>query len=122
MGVALLERRHLPAEYKLRILPEADAVTEPGELGALLRREGLYSSLLSSWRRDREAAARERMGRKRGPKPSRNPLARRVAELERQNGRLQRRLRQAETIIAFQKKVSEVLGIPLSSPDSDESD
>lgn len=119
---AKAQRRRFTAEYKLRVLQEADACTAPGEIGALLRREGLYSSHLSKWREDREQAALERLGRKRGPKPSRNPLAQRLAEVERENAKLQRRLKQAETIIAFQKKVSEILGIPLSSSDSDGND
>jgi transposase-like protein len=116
-------RRHFSAEYKLRILREADAV-EGGELGAFLRREGLYSSHLSVWRRQREDGSLEglapkKRGRKGKPK---DPLAERNAELERENRKLKKRLEQAETIIEFQKKVSEILGIPLKSPESEESD
>ncbi len=118
------ERRQYPAEYKLRILREADQCGEPGEVGALLRREGLYSSLLSSWRRQRKegtltALQPKKRGRK--GKPT-NPLAKRVAELERQNRKLRKCLEQAETIIEFQKKVSDILGIPLNNPENDESD
>ncbi len=98
-------RRRFTAEYKLRVLRDADGCTGPGEVGALLRREGLYSSHLTTWRRQRE------QGSLAGP-PS--PLARRVAELERENARLTQRLQQAETIIAVQKKLSEALGIPLT--------
>jgi len=116
------QRRRFTAEYKVRILREADACAEPGEIGALLRREGLYSSHLTEWRRQREQGAwaglaPKKRGR-RGAPP--HPLARRVSELERENTRLQRRLQQAEAIIEVQKKVSELLGIPLNQPESDE--
>jgi transposase-like protein len=108
-------RRRFTAEYKLQVLRQADACAGTGELGALLRREGLYSSHLTTWRRQREqgslaALSPKKRGRPTGP-PS--PLARRVAELERENARLTHRLQQAETIIGVQKKVSEILGIPL---------
>ena len=117
-------RRQYLAEYKLRILREADECQEAGELGALLRREGLYSSLLSTWRRQREegslsALEPRKRGRKARPK---NPLTKRLAELERENRKLRERLEQAETIIEFQKKVSDILGIPLKSPGNDEND
>lgn len=112
-------RRRFTAEYKLRVLREADACGGPGELGALLRREGLYSSHLTTWRRQREqgslAALRPKKRGRPGVPPS--PLARRVAELERENIRLTHRLQQAETIIEVQKKVSEILGIPLKPGD-----
>ncbi len=99
-------RRRFTAEYKLRVLQEADACGEPGEIGALLRREGLYSSHLVVWRRQREEGTLQGlMPRKRGRKPQqKNPLAKKVAELERENERLQRRLKQAEMIIDVQKK------------------
>jgi transposase len=110
-------RRRFTAEYKLQVLREADACAVPGELGALLRREGLYSSHLTTWRRQREegtlaALAPKKRGRPGAPAA---PLARRVAELERDKARLERRLKQAETIIEVQKKVSEILGIPLET-------
>jgi len=114
------QRRRFSAEYKLSILKQADACREPGELGALLRREGLYSSLLSVWRRQRDEGALGNLSRRRGPK-SRRPDPR-VTELERENRRLQRDLEQARTIIEVQKKVSTLLGIPLNPPGSDESD
>jgi transposase len=108
------QRRRFTAEYKVRILRDADACAEPGEIGALLRREGLYSSHLTEWRRQREQGALAGLAPKprgrRGAPP--HPLARRVSELERENTRLQRRLQQAEAIIEVQKKVSELLGIP----------
>ena len=115
------ERRRFSAEYRLRLLQQADACKKPGELGALLRREGLYSSLLTNWRRQRDhGALREMRGRRRGPTP--RPIDPRVKQLEAENGRLQRKLQRADTIITLQKKVAEILGIPLKSLDSDESD
>ncbi len=117
-------RRRFTAEYKLRVLQEADACGEPGEIGALLRREGLYSSHLVVWRRQREEGTLQGlMPRKRGRKPQqKNPLAKKVAELERENERLQRRLKQAEMIIDVQKKVSQILGVPLGDEPKGESE
>jgi transposase len=117
-------RRRFSAEYKLRILAEADGCAETGQIGELLRREGLYSSLLSTWRRQRDEGvlaglAPKRRGRKAKPK---NPLADEVARLERENQRLTEKLRQAELIIDVQKKVSEMLNIPLAKPDESEAD
>ena len=118
---AKAQRRRFPAEYRLRILKEADACRKPGEVGALLRREGLYSSLLTNWRRQREAGAlREMRGRRRGPTP--RPVDPRVKQLEPENRRLQRKLQRAETIITLQKKVAKILGIPLTPHDDDETD
>ncbi len=114
-------RRRYPAEYKLRILQEADACRELGEIGALLRREGLYSSLLSAWRQQRADGALQGLSpKRRGPKGTRNPLSRKLAELERENDRLRERLEQAEAIIEVQKKVSDLLGRPKADPGSDE--
>jgi len=115
-------RRRFTVEYKARIVAEADACTQPGMLGELLRREGLYSSHLSTWRRQRDAGALagltpKRRGRKAKPK---NPLSDEVGRLERENRRLKEQLRQAELIIGVQKKVSEMLNIPLKSPDGEE--
>ena len=108
-------RRRFSAEYKLRVLQEADACSEPGEIGALLRREGLYSSHLGVWRRQRDEGTLQGLSRKRGRKAKpKNPLLKKVAELERENARLKSRLMQAETIIDVQKKVSQILGIPLN--------
>ena len=116
-------RRRFSGEYKLGILRQADACGEPGEIGALLRREGLYSSNLTKWRRQREEGLLGALSPKqRGPKPSQAELAeRRVAQLERERERLSRRLAEAELIIEFQKKVGALLGVPLRSPESDES-
>jgi transposase-like protein len=114
-------RRNFTAEYKLRVLQEADTCREPGEIGALLRREGLYSSHLSAWRQQRaEGALQGLSGKRRGRKAApKNPLARRVAELQRENAELRRRLGQAEAIIEVQKKVSDLLGLPRGEPESD---
>jgi len=118
---ARVQRRRFSAEYRLRILTQADACKKPGEVGALLRREGLYSSLLTNWRRQRDTGAlREMRGRRRGPKP--RPVDPRVTQLEAENRRLQRKLQRAETIITLQKKVAEILGIPLTPLDNDETD
>lgn len=116
------KRRRYTAEYKARILREADACTKPGELGALLRGEGLYSSHLTSWRA--QAARGELAGlepKKRGPKPKAvDPRDKQLAALERENANLQRRLMRAEALIAVQKKVSQLLGIALPDPDTSE--
>ncbi len=118
---ARAERRTFTAEYRLRILKQADACKKKGEVGALLRREGLYSSLLTNWRRHREQDARQEMGaRRRGPKP--RVVDPRVKQLETENRQLQRKLARAETIITLQKKIAELLGIPLTPLDIDETD
>ena len=113
------KRRRFTAEYKLRILRQADACKGDGDLGALLRREGLYSSHLTTWRRQRDEIAEAGLkARKRGPKPTAPDP--RVKRLEREVTRLKQRLEEAETVIDFQKKLSKLLGIKLKSPDSDE--
>ena len=117
-------RRRFTIEYKMNILALADACTERGQLGELLRREGLYSSHLTTWRKQRDEGALagltpKRRGRKAKPK---NPSAQEAARLQRENERLKERLRQAELIIDVQKKVSEMLNIPLKNHQSDGSD
>jgi transposase-like protein len=119
--VAKARRRRFTATEKLRVLKEADGCTRPGELGALLRREGLYSSHLSAWR-----AARQRgelaglTPRPRGPKAKAvDPRDRKLAEQAREITRLQARLERAEGLIEVQKKVSQLLGIPLESDGKD---
>ena len=109
------KRRRFSAEYKLRIVREADAFGKgDGDVAALLRREGLYSSQLSSWRRQRDEIAKVGMtSRKRGRKAKAEDP--RVKELERENARLQRRLARVETMLEIQKKTSELLGIPPES-------
>ncbi len=115
------KRRRFTAEYKLRILREADTCKGDGDVGALLRREGLYSSHLTKWRRERDEIAKAGLkARKRGPKSK--AVDPQVKQLKRENARLRRRLEEAETIIDFQKKLSKLLGIPLKSPDSDGND
>jgi len=105
------KRRTFSAEYKLRILDEAAACTRPDERGALLRREGLYSSHLTHWRRElREGARAGLKPKKRGPKV--DPLTTENAALRRENARLQAKLERAETIIAVQKKLSDLWGLP----------
>jgi len=106
-------RRRFTAAYKLRVLQQADQCTEPGQIGALLRKKGLYSSHLTCWRKQRDRGilnglAPAKRGRKAKPK---NPLDKRVTELERENLRLQHKLKQARIIIEAQKKISEILGI-----------
>lgn len=116
--VAKATRRRFSSEFKLQVLREADQCG-PGELGALLRRHGLYSSHLTVWRRERDLGGRERLSRRRGRKASeRNPLSPRVAQLEREVLRLQGHLKKAELIIDIQKKVAALLGIPLNNPES----
>jgi transposase-like protein len=100
-------RRKFTAAYKLRILKEAESCTKLGQVGALLRREGLYASALTLWRRQVKQGL---VPKKRGPlaqKP--DPRVRRIAELERENGKLAHKLKQAELIIDVQKKVAELL-------------
>ena len=116
--VAKPTRRRFTSEFKLQVLREADQCG-PGELGALLRRHGLYSSHLSVWRRERDLGAREWLSKKRGRKAAeRNPLSPRIAQLERENRRLQARLKKAELILEIQKKAAALLGIPLNHPES----
>jgi transposase len=106
--VAKAKRKRFTAAEKLRILREVDACQGSGEIGGLLRREGIYSSYLTTWRRQRERGELDGLSpQKRGPKP--NPEAIELAKLRRENERLQERLRQAELIIDVQKKVAQML-------------
>ncbi len=115
--VAVLpKRRRFPADYQARIVEEAEGCTESGAIGALLRREGLYSSQLSSWRvLYRTGALQALRDDKRGRKTKKHPLEDENAQLRKQNERLAHRLEQAETIIEIQKKMAAMLGIPLNS-------
>jgi len=117
-------RRRFTAEYKLRILREADACSQPGDIGKLLRREGLYSSHLTTWRCQRDRGSLNGLkAKKRGRKASkRNPLLPEVKQLRKQNQQLTKQLKQAELIIEVQKKVSQLLGIPLQPQDKSEDD
>ena len=113
-------RRRFTAKYKLDVLKKAEACIQPGELGALLRREGLYFSNLTTWRRQRDQGILDAMSpKKRGRKKiERNPLAKENAILQRENERLRLKLKKAETIIEFQKNISEILGIS-QNPDEE---
>ena len=113
------KRRRFSAEYKLAILREADRCTEPGQIGALLRRERLYSSHLVDWRRQREPAHWRPWRASAAPSPPTRPGSRRSG-YGRENERLRGRLAQAERIIEIQGKVSELLGIPLDPASDDE--
>lgn len=106
------KRRQYPAGYKLRILREVEECRGPGEVGALLRREGLYSSLVSKWREQRERGNLTGLsGQRRGPKV--DPHAKELERLQGENQRLQEKLERAELIIEVQKKVARLLGVPL---------
>ena len=112
------KRRQYTAEYKLRILREVDACKEKGEIGALLRREGLYSSLIYKWREQRNRGSLEGLAaHKRGPKV--DPQAVEFARLQRENERLRKRLERAELIIDVQKKVAQMLGVAVEEHDLD---
>jgi transposase-like protein len=106
-------RRHFSAPEKRRILEEAEACTQPGEIGALCRREGIYTSYLSRWRRERDRGQMAGLEtRQPGPKPPADPqLVTENSALRRENERLKARLAQAKTIIEVQKKLSELLGL-----------
>ena len=115
--VVKAERRRFTAEYKLRVLEEADTCRQPGEVGALLRREGLYSSHLTTWRQQRDRGALQGLTpAKRGRKS--DPQAAEIARLKRENEQLRAKLERAELIIDVQKKVSQMLG--WSATESDE--
>jgi transposase-like protein len=119
--VADARRRSFTGEYKQRILAELDSATEPGAVGALLRREGLYSSHLSTWRRERQAGILKGLTPlKRGPKSKRNPQEEEMQKLRRENQRLTEELRKAAIVIDVQKKVGALLGWPLPKADPEE--
>ena len=112
-------RRRFTTAYKIEILKQADACTAYGSLGALLRREGLYASYLTIWRGQREKGVLTALSpKKRGRKQSEHgPLRAENEKLRKENERLTNRLRQAEIIIDVQKKISQILGIPLATPE-----
>lgn len=120
--VATAKRRRFSSREKRQILAEADACKKPGELGALLRRKRIYSSMLATWRKQRDQAAEEALApRRRGRKPDPKSAEReRIAQLERKAARLERELAQARLIIDVQKKVSALLGIPMADPTDEE--
>ncbi len=109
-------RRRFSAAYRLRILREADACTKSGELGALLRREGLYSSSLTTWRRQRDQGAEAALDRTRGRKPT-HPAVVQNARLLKENARLAKELAAARMVIDIQGNVSALLGITTESAD-----
>ena len=114
------QRRKFRAEDKKRILEEVDAATQHGAIGAVLRREGIYSSTLHSWRKERDAAIRQAFSQKRGPRPKRHLLEGENEKLRRQNQRLQEELDKAHIIIDVQKKVARLLGHPLTETPSED--
>jgi len=115
--VATARRRRFTAEYKRRIVREADRCTKPGEIGALLRREGLYSSHLTTWRAARDRGALEGLSPKqRGPKATPpDPREKTIAEQAREIARLSKRAERAEALVELQKKLAVLLGTPLES-------
>lgn len=117
--VAKAKRKRFTAAEKLRILREVEACRGSGEIGALLRREGIYSSYLTTWRKQRELGELDGLSpHKRGPKP--NPEAIELAKLRREHERLQERMRRAELIIDVQKKVARMLGETIATPELDD--
>ena len=115
--IARPTRRRFTAEYKKRILAEARLCTQPGDIGALLRREGLYASTLTKWRLQENDGL---VPKKRGRKPLADGSYEEKRRLQRENARLRRKLEQAEAVIEVQKKVSILLGITLNQPENDE--
>ena len=116
------KRRQFTARYKMRILEDADRCSERGQIGELLRREGLYSSLLSNWRQQRALGQLQGLApKKRGRKPQ-DPAAAELAQLRRENERLRVQLEQAEIIIDVQKKLSKLLGLTTDESESDENE
>jgi hypothetical protein len=117
--LAKAQRRRFTVEYKRGILKEADRCTQPGEIGALLRREGLYSSALTAWRAARDRGELAGLAPKpRGRRAKRvNPLARKVATQEREIAHWKARAQRAEALVEIQKKASEILGVELAKPE-----
>ncbi len=107
------QRRRFSAEDKKRILEEVDRAAGHGGIGAVLRREGIYSSTLHGWRKERDAAVHKAFSQRRGPQPRRNPQAGENEKLRRQNQRLQEELEKAHIVIDVQKKVAKLLGRPI---------
>ena len=112
---AVAKRRQFTAAYKLSVVEEADRCSSPGSIGALLRREGLYSSHLTVWRREREAGALAALGARRGRKAKLTAEQRRIAELQSRCAQLERELSQAHTIVEVQKKLCTLLGLPTAA-------
>jgi transposase-like protein len=116
--VAQAKRRRFTAEYKHRIVLEAEQAKGSGSIGALLRREGLYSSTLTAWRRERASVVRQALTpQKRGPKSKRDPVQEEVQKLQKENARLTEELRKAAIVIDVQKKLGTLLGWALPTQD-----
>jgi transposase-like protein len=115
------KRRQFTAKYKLRVLEEADRCTERGQIGELLRREGLYSSHLSKWRKQRARGQLQGLAPKKRGRKGQDPSVAELARLRRENERLRAQLEQAEIIIDVQKKLAQLLGLP-NETESDESE
>jgi transposase len=114
------ERRQYTGQYKLRILEEVEQCRERGQVGALLRREGLYSSHLSKWRRQRAEGQLQALSPQKRGRKAQEVGVEELARLQRENERLRARLEQAELIIDVQKKLSRLLGLPVENPGIDE--
>jgi transposase-like protein len=114
------ERRKFSAEDKKRILEETDRAVGHGGVGAILRREGIYSSTLHGWRKERDTAVRKAFSQKRGPQSQRNPLSSENQKLRRQNQRLQEELEKAHIVIDVHKKVAKLLGYPIAGTPDEE--
>lgn len=120
---ARAKRRSFTSKYKLKILAQVEQCSHSGEIGALLRREGLYSSHLTYWRNARQKGALAALSQKRGkPKTKNTAEAKEMERLRRENERLREKLRRASVVIEVQKKVSDILGIDLNQPENDEND
>ena len=118
---AQAKRRRFTAEYKHRIVSEAERAKGSGGIGVLLRREGLYSSTLTAWRRERDAVVRQALTpHKRGPKSKRDPVQEEVQKLQTENARLTEELRKAAIVIDVQKKLGTLLGWPIATPGPEE--
>ena len=117
-------RRRFTATQKLKILKQIDDLTKPGEVGAFMRKNGLYSSTVSGWRRKRESGELAGLTpKKKGRKPiPKDPKEKVIKSQQKEIARLQRKLEKAETIIEIQKKVATLLGVPLKSQESEEND
>jgi transposase len=116
------KRRQFTAKYKLRIVEEADRCTERGQIGELLRREGLYSSHLSKWRQQRARGQLQGLAPKKRGRKGQDPSVAELARLRRENERLRAQLEQAEIIIDVQKKLAQLLGLTTDETESDESE
>ena len=116
------KRRKFTAEYKLRIVKEADTCTEPGQVGALLRREGLYSSHLSEWRQLRKEGQLQALSAKKRGRKAQDSSVAELAELRRENQSLRTRLEQAKIIIDVQKKLSQLFGLSMDKTKTIESE